>query len=165
MPTLAQIALLLATLFAASAAAFAPPPAKPKEKARIEFRWLENSAIQGVTEEKGIRTTCGDELSYPHSKPVLTNVDVAGTRLTNTDFSRNGLSGDHFMVHFQLTKEARERLVKSCGNARFKVLGVFVDGKYWSAWNFQPQKPNDFEPSAGFISSRAEAERIMAACK
>ncbi len=59
--------------------AVAQPADKPPAKAVVEFRWLEHSPDKALTEDKGIQTTCGPELMYPHKKPalVLTPAEVA----------------------------------------------------------------------------------------
>lgn len=139
-------------------------PAKPK--AKVEFRWLEDKPIKDLTDEKGFQSTCWpDRLSYAHRKPVLTHKDVFGTRLNKIDFSGNGLPGDHFMIDFDLTKEAKATLVAACGEASEGALAVFVDGKYWGASFFKKASADDFAPFAGFITARAEAERIVEACR
>jgi len=138
------------------------PPAQPK--AKVEFRWLAAKPVKGVTEEKGIQTTCGPELMYPYTKPVLTNADVAGTTLTKHDFSKSGL-GELYTVEFRLTDAARATLVKEAGDQPTMELAVFVDGRYSGAWYFRKVEAARFTPLAGFMRSKAEAERIVEACK
>ncbi len=133
----------------------------PPAKAKIEFRWLEGKPIEGLTVEKGLQTTCGDERSYPHWKPVLTNKDVTFARVLTHDLRPNGL-GIVYEVEFDLTAKAAVKLVDECGNRSLRVLAVFVDGKYWSAWAFRSSEAATFAPRAGFIPSKAEAERIAA---
>lgn len=159
----ARIALWVAVgSTAVPAARGQEPPARPK--ARVEFRWLERHFVKGLTEDEGIRTTCGFELSYPHKKPVLANGDVARASLRNHG-SVMGLSGDHFMVSFHLTERAKEALAAGCGDEPARALAVFVDGKYWSTWYVRKSGAAVFTPQAGFIPSEAEAERIVAAFK
>lgn len=144
------------------------PPEKPVAgpvKAKIEFRWLEGKAVKGLTQDQGIQTTCGDERSYPHLVPVLTNTDLAGATMTHHDFSANGLSNNLYMIQFRLTDAARKKLVEACGEAPGKELAVFVDGRYWGTSNFRKADAARFSPHAGFISSLAEAERIVDAVK
>ena len=136
------------------------PAAAPK----VEFRWLAEKPIKGVTEENGIRTTCWPDLAYPHLKPVLTNTAVAGAVLKTYDFSTNGLSV-RYMVEFQLTEAARKTLVAEAGNRETVELATFVDGQYWGTAYFRKAEVTKFTPSAGFISLKAEADRIVEAFK
>jgi hypothetical protein len=133
-------------------------------KATVEFRWLAGKPIQGVTEEKGIRTTCWPALSYPHVKPVLTNTAVAGAVLKTYKFSTNDLSV-RYMVEFQLTEAARKTLVAEAGTRATVELATFVDGQYWGTAYFRKAEVATFTPSAGLISSKAEADRIVEAFK
>jgi hypothetical protein len=87
-----------------------PPDTK---KTKVEFRWLEDKPIKGVTEDNGFRVTCGNELWYPYLKPILVNKDVAEARLTVND-ARNGASIENYEVKFLLTKEAKKALADSC---------------------------------------------------
>jgi len=161
MARLIPFATALVVAFTLLASAPAQEPAQPK--ARVEFRWLEAKPVKGLTQEKGIQTTCGDELSYPHLVPALTNKDVALTVLKNHDFSAAGLPGDHFTVTFHLTGPAKQALVAACRDKQGGVLAIYAEGRYWGTANFQKARADDFAPSAGFIPSRAEAERIAAA--
>lgn len=138
-------------------------PAKPT--AQVEFRWVECKPINGVTEEKGIRTSCGNTLSFLHTKPILTNVNVAETRLSKHDLSGIGFPGEHFMIAFYLKKQAKQKLIAACGDHPTRLLAILIDGKYRGAANFQKSKVADFVPYAGYISSRADAERIVKAFK
>lgn len=74
----------------------------------IEFRWVEDSPIQDLTDQKGIPVSCGGKLAYLHSKPVLTSQDIARAILHRHDF----LVGDRpiylFMIDQQLQTK-RER--------------------------------------------------------
>jgi len=135
-----------------------------KSKPKVEFKWLEDSPVKELTEEKGIKTTCGFELYYPHKKPVLTNTDVASARLRNHG-SVMGIPGDHFTVTFEFTWKAKKSLVDRCGDASMKTLAVFVDGKYWGTTPFNKSEAAAFTSQAGFINSKAEAERIAEAFK
>jgi hypothetical protein len=141
-------------------------PAQPNAKptAKVEFRWLETRAIKDLTDDTGFQTTCGPELSYAHKKPVLTNIDVAEATMKNLG-SVMGIAGDHFMITFRLTREAKMKLVAASGDAARRELAVFADGKYWGTAIFRQAEADSFEPFAGFIHSKAEAERIVAACR
>ena len=90
-------------------------PVKPKGK--VEIYWLEYKPIKGLTEEKGFTSSCDPKsLVYQHKKPamVLTAAEVTEARLTNHDFSKNGLSSENYMVTLHLTKTARGKLAESC---------------------------------------------------
>lgn len=136
------------------------PPEKPK--AKVEFRWLESKQIPDLTEEKGIRTTCGDQLSYLHKQPIFSNQDVAETRLRQHDLE--GPLGVQFSVELHLTEEAKKKLATACDDNRAKLLAIIVDGKYLSSWYFDPSKRTEFLPWAGYIRSKSEAEGIVEAC-
>lgn len=164
----ALLAVWLAVgLVAVPAVSGQEPGAKPQPapRAKVEFRWLEGKAIKGVTQEKGIKTTCGDELSYPHAKPVLTHADVVGTRLESFEYKNMAVPRVYYSVEFQFSDRAKKKLAEECGDEEWKVLAVFVDGQYWGAWKVEKAKPDAVKPSAGFFSTKAEAERVVDACK
>lgn len=98
--------------------AVSPPVGLP---ATVEFRWLGREPAKGLTEAAGIRTTCGDELSYPHAKPVLTHADVASASLKNHG-SVMGLAGDHYMVSFHLSERTKRKLAGSLAGESVKRL-------------------------------------------
>lgn len=162
MPHQRRTVVALLSVFAIGSTVLAQPVEKPK--AKVEFRWLEDRAIKDLTDDKGFQTTCGPELSYPHKKPVLTNADVAEATLKNHG-SIMGLSGDHYTITFRLTDSAKKKLMKESGDAAYRELAVFADGKYWGTAVFRKAEVDRFEPFAGFINSKAEAERIVAACR
>lgn len=137
------------------------PPAKVK--AKVEFRWLENKSIPGLTEEKGIQTSETDELSYPHLEPILTNVDIAEVRVSKVKL---GTLGDQFTLNFELTKEARKKLADSCGPSGDKMLAAMVDGKYrGSPYYLKSRDEATFVPYAGFFQSQEQVDPIVAAFK
>src|SRR5262245_31096408 len=127
--------MLLAFWFAASsslglATPNQEPAAKPKPNAKVEFRWLESSPVKDLTEETGLRTTCGPELMYPHKTAVLTNKNIVAAQFDNHG-SVMGLPGDHYLITFHLTEQARKTLGAASGDVPVKELAIFVDGKYW----------------------------------
>lgn len=161
-----RVGVSLAVCWAVVAVAAAQaPPARPPAKPKVEFRWLEDKPIKGVTEDKGIRTSCGDELSYPHKTPVLTGDAVAGTRVSKITFNPTTNPQDMFSVDFELTADAKAKLAADRGPGGTGLLGVYVDGAYWSLAYFQERTKATFEPSAGYFTSRAEVDRITGAFK
>lgn len=164
-----RIALGLAVCVTIVVTTHAQEPRKEEkakvEKAKVEFRWLASKPAKGITEEKGIQTTCGPELLYPHLKPALTNADVDGTILKQHDFSQSGLGKELYTVDFQLSEAARKKLLTEAGDQPVMQLATFVDGKYWGTGIFRKADAAKFTPTAGFISSKTEAERIVEACK
>jgi hypothetical protein len=151
---------MLALCLTVSPGAVQAPPAQPKAGAKVEFRWLEPHPVKGLTEATGLRTTCGEELSYPHKVPVLTNTDVLAAGF-ETHAAVMGVPGDHYLVTFDLTDKARKKLVAASGEP-VKELAVFVDGKYWGAAPFRKAKAAAFLPQAGYFRSKPDAERIAA---
>lgn len=149
------------------------PPKKPKMK--VELRWLEMSRVEGLTEDKGIQASCEtDDLLYPHRKPALeiTREDVRGVLLTEHDLRKNGL-GLLYTVNFELTDEARKRLAANCPGQAARVT-IGVDGRYWGWSHYitsdtalvsEACKARSYNPSVGFLSSKAEAEKIVEAFK
>lgn len=161
-----RIAIVLTLLFSCPVTTSAEEPdSRVVVKVSIEFRWLESKSIKGITQEKGIRTTCGRQLSYPHQIPILTSKDVAKTKLTNTDLSRNGLSAENYMVYFYLNDGARQTLRASLGDKKLRVLAVFIDGRYWGAAAVRPESINELVLFAGMFSSKTLPNRIVATCK
>ena len=157
---------LRVALWAAACSVVAPASAdEPAGKARLQFRWLAEKPVKGLTEEKGIQTSCGPDLLYPHLKPVLTGADVAEATLKQHDFSKSGLTGEHYSVNFRLSDAARKKLVDEAGDRASMLLAIFVDGRYWGTGHFQKARADRFTPSAGFFSSRAEAERAVEAAR
>lgn len=164
MTSVARVAVALALCSVGVPTALsAEPPAKPK--AKVEFRWLEDKPIRGVTEEKGFRTTCDDALSYAHKSPVLTGADVARARVASNTYINSAGPSEDFRVEFRLTAAAEKKLVAACGDAEGKWLGVFVDG-FWSgaSW-FQKDRSGEFSPPfAACLSFRDRAEWVAASC-
>jgi hypothetical protein len=153
------------------------PPAKPKDKARIELRWLETKRIEGVTEEKGFQASCDPkDIVYPHKKPalVLTKAEVSEARLTKHDFTANNL-GVQYTVTLHLTKEARGKLAATVEGKEMRLLTVAVDGRNWGVRRYEKDRDKPFVPEAaraetflpdvGFFSSEAEAQRLVDAFK
>jgi len=143
-----------------------PEQPAPKGEPKVEFFWVEGKPQEGLTQTKGLQTSDDpNELVYIHLKPILTAKDVASTKMTNSDLSKNGLPGDHFMINFELTKEAKDKLIAGCGEAEARSLVVFADDHYWGLSYFRKAAAATFTPHAGFISSRTTAERIVQACQ
>jgi hypothetical protein len=159
----AQFVFLLAVCaipVSGTADEFAPD----RPKAQVAFRWLEDRPVPEVTWAEGICTTCGEELSYLHKEAILTGRDVARTELREHDFSSAGLPGKMYSVNLHLTPAAREKLAAAAGDGQ-KWLAVMVDGAYQGAWVFEKSQSAEFVPTAGFLSSKVEAERIVEGCQ
>ena len=159
-----------AAVWAAVAVAVVPavgggqPPAPAK--AKIEFRWMEPRPVAGITEEAGIQTSCGPGLWYPHKTPVLTNADIAAATLTATDFNTAAGKTELFTVTFHPTEAARRKVAAAFGDAKQRDLAVYIDGRYWGTRVLgKATLAEPFTMWAGFTSSRADAERWVAACK
>jgi hypothetical protein len=95
-----RIALWLAVGSLVVSAAFGQEPAA-KSKPKIEYRWMENFYIKGVTEEREIYAS--EDINqhwFLHKKPIET------------------------------TYEANQKLAKDLDKGRSKWLAVLVDGRY-----------------------------------
>lgn len=167
-----MIPILMASLVGVPAtdAQSLPMPTKP----RVELRWVESQRIDGLTEDKGIQSSCDPKSRvYPHANPalVLTSAEVASASLKHYDFSRSGSSSENYMVTLGLTKAAREKLAASVKGDETRLLTILIDGKYWGLRRYEkdPDKPfvpiqaqaETFVPEVGFFSSRAEAQRLV----
>ena len=118
------------------------------KKTRIELRWVERKAIEGVTEKEGFQTSCDpDDLAYPHKKPalVLSRDVVDSVKLETKDFSRSGLSTVH-MVQIYLTDKAKKKLAASAEGNKMRLLTVTVDGKNWGVRRYEKDKDKPFVP-------------------
>lgn len=147
-------------------------------KAKVELRWVESKPIEGVTQAEGYQTSCDpDSIMYPHKKPalIITAAEVTKVKLSNSDFSKSGLSKSNYMVAFHLTKEAREKLAASTEGNEMKFLTVMIDGKPWGLTRYEKDKDKPFVPEqcraesflpeVGFFSSQFEANRVANAAK
>ena len=130
-------------------------------KVIIEFRWIEDSPIQDLTDPKGIPVSCGGKLAYLHSKPVLTSQDITRAVLHRHNFLVGGRPFDLFTIDLQLSDEAREKLAMATGEHEEKRLAIVINGEYLGTNFVQRSRIPDFVPSAGFISSKTKAERIL----
>ena len=159
----ARIGMWLALcLIVAPVASGQEPEANPK--AKIEFRWIEDKPIKGVTEEKGI-TPWEQEVMFLHKKVILTSKDVAEARLSKIDLTANGI-GVLYSVKLQLTEEAKRKLADEIEKGGEKRLAIVVDGNVRGATSFKDKSSiNTNVPSAGFLASKREAERIVEACQ
>ncbi|MBY0229219.1 MAG: hypothetical protein K2W96_08085 [Gemmataceae bacterium] len=133
--------------------------APPNPPARIEFRWMEWKPVKGLTVMKGEQTSCApDSLAYAHLKPVLGNAAVASATLNTIEWS--GVGTQH-MVDFRLTDAAKKTLVAQCAGKE-ALLAVYIDGRRWGVMFFNKADAATFAPSAGFMTSKPYAERIVA---
>jgi hypothetical protein len=141
--------------------------AEPRPQPVIDFRWLESKQIEGVTQVRGwFKAGCGpDEYMFPHKTPVLTAKDVARAEMCKVDFSSCGLPGEMYMVTFHFTDEAKKKLAAECRDGETRPIAAYVDGRTASQRYIDKSHAADFVAQYGFISSRTEAERIVAAFK
>lgn len=96
---------------------------------------------------------------------------VTDVSCTNSDLSKNGLLGENYMIHIQLTKKAREALAMTVEGTKTRWITVVVDGKCWNIRRNEPSNEQSgysksiwakyYSPSFGFFSSKAEAQRIV----
>jgi hypothetical protein len=147
--------------------------AEPEEEpwARVELRWVENERVEGLTVDEGVRFSCGEELSYPHTKPALavTAAAVDRVQLTHHDFSASGLSSENYTVTIHLTQASRDTLAAAYEGDGMRLLTIVVDGHYWGLYryekggNFVPERARaeSFTPDVGFFSSREDAQRVV----
>lgn len=136
------------------ATAQAGPPAV------VEFRWLEDRYVEGLTEKEGRAVVCGGPEWFPHKKPVLSGSAVASAKLGSID---GWPGGPHYSVDFTLTAEARRTLAAEVDSLE-KLLTVWADGKSWGVSTFRRDAPDKFSPPGlGFTTSKALAEGVAGA--
>lgn len=165
MASSAKIGLLFAIPWIGMFAATAEEPAA-KPQSQVEFRWLEDKPIAGVTDEKGISISETGELSYPHKKPILTKEDITEVRVTKTTFNQSTGLRDQYTLSFHLTKSARKKLADTCGESGDKMLTAVIDGKHLGTpYYLKSRDEANFVPYAGFFSSKEQVERIVASFK
>ena len=133
-------------------------------KTKVEFRWIEDNPIKNVTEEKGI-IAWENDLMYLHKNAILTSNDVAEAILSKNDLTANGI-GVVYSVKLILTQAAKQKLAMAIEKSGGKRLAVVVDGNIRGATFFKDKATIDANiPSAGFLSSKSEADRIVEATK
>jgi hypothetical protein len=154
--------------------AFAAEPKEPP-KPKIEVHWVELFPVKGLTVDRSVHSGSDTENDYyPHAKPamILSREDVADARLKQIDWMMNGGVVHHYIVTLVLTKEARDRLAKSCPGKTARIA-VAVDGKYWGWDHYTTDNEADvsehwrsknYSPSMGLMR-RVDAERIIDAFK
>lgn len=149
---------------------FAADPQEPP-KPKIEIHWVELNRVKGLTVDRSAHSGSDTQNDYyPHTKPamILGREDVAATHLKQLDWEMNGGVVQHFIVTLVLTKDARDRLAKTCPGKTARVT-VAVDGKYWGWDHYTTEnetdvlngwKSTDYSPSMGLMR-RVDAERII----
>lgn len=137
-------------------------PASKSKKARVEFRWLEAKHTRGLTSPNKVKTSCGDDFCFFHIKPILTHADVAKARMTEFHYPS---IGNMYYVTFDLTQEAKKKLIKSATANGHRAIGIFIDGQNSAVWSFRPTDPQKFRPMTGFRKSKQWAVRILNACQ
>jgi|GEM_PF-6529489 len=155
---------LLAVCVALSLSQTGAQEPKAKERAKVEIKWLAAKPVKGVTQEKGIQTTCGPELLYPHLEPVLTNADLASATFKEHDLTKNGL-GLMYSVEYTLKADSRKKVVAGLGDAKVGQLAIFVDGRYWGTGIVRAGQVDTYKPYAGMMTNLADADRAADALK
>jgi len=154
-----SIAIVVALAGSLACAVQAQEKPRDKPKLKVEFRWAEEKPTEGLTENKGVDLSCTDKKAYLHTKPILTNPDVADTRLIKANSSPEQL----YIIHVSLTREAAARMAESSVKNLDKPLVVLVEGKIVAAMTPKAQL-SDFVLITGFFP-RGEAERIATGIK
>lgn len=155
MTLFAKVSLYLAACAASLASAQDPAPQpRPRAKPTIEFRWVESQHTAGLTDAKGIRTSCAPALSFMHSKPALTGDDFARAELRELN---HGWSE----VGFNLTPEAKAKM-DAAREHHGKLLAYVIDGHYKGGIVYpSPVRiPNDLRIT---LQDPAAAKRAMEA--
>lgn len=147
---------------------------------KVEFRWIENLFVEGVTEKQPrIIGPCDEGGWYVHRKPALTTEDFADAKLETTLVAGEGVVGRQYLVRFQLSDNAIEKLVEQCGKeTRKRIVAVYVKYqggdaeilpspiRYFPAVTFDRSKPNAFQPPIiGFMKSKEHANQILQASR
>jgi hypothetical protein len=129
-------------------------------RAAVELRWVEAKPIARVTESEGYQTSCDpDSVMYLHLMPTLTltSAEVLRVELKEIDLSGSGRGRTNFMVAFQLTKEAREKLAAMTeGKKGTQYFTVIVDGKPWGLQRNEP------DPETPFVPAQCRAATLFA---
>jgi preprotein translocase subunit SecD len=146
-------AVVLAVALACVAQA-ADEKAKVQPKLKIEFCWAEEKPTEGLTHSNGVDLSCTDKKAYLHKKAVLTNQDIAATRLLGA----NAAPEEKYFIYVSLTKEAAERMANSSVKNLDKPLVVLLEGKIVAAMT-PKAKLSDIVLITGYFP-KAEAERI-----
>lgn len=148
-----------------------------EEKLTVEFRWIENRFVEGVTEEQPLSISpCDKGGWYLHRKPALTAANFDEAKLETVIV---GGGGKNYHISYKLKEGAAEKLVQQCGeeNSKGIVVGcVNYKGKvaeilpspikYFPAATFDKRKPKAFRhPYVYLTPSRDFAERILQASR
>ena len=171
-------ALRLLAIFAGVACVatigFAAEPKEPP-KPKVELRWVEGVRVEGLTVDRIVGDSGDSAGYYPHAKPtmILTTKDIVEARLERFDWVMNDVVVHHYSVKLVLTKDARERLAKSCPGKSARITasvdGIFTGWSHYTTDNdakvSETSKAKNYNPSLGGSMSRAGAESIIKAFK
>ena len=110
-----RILAIFAGVVCAAMIGFAAEPKEPP-KPKVEIRWVEGVRVEGLTVDRIVGDSGDSPGYYPHAKPamILTAKDIVEARLKKFDWLMSGVVVHHYSVTLVLTKDARERLAKSC---------------------------------------------------
>ncbi|MBM3983170.1 MAG: hypothetical protein FJ304_23435 [Planctomycetes bacterium] len=104
---------------------------------------------------------------------ILTAKDIVEARLNKFDWLMSGVVVHHYSVTLVLTKDARERLAKTCPGKSARITasvdGIFTGWSHYTTDNdakvSEDLKAKNYNPSLGGSMSRAFAESIINAFK
>ena len=69
-----------------------------------------------------------------------------------------------YSVDFTLKDGVEKKLIEACGDAPWRVLTVYINGRWYGASDFNKAQPKKFyPPGTGYTLSKEEAERILKA--
>lgn len=170
-----RILAIFAEVACAATIGFAAEPKEPP-KPKVEIRWVERFRVEGLTVDRIVGDSGDSPGYYPHAKPamILTAKDIVEARLKKFDWLMSGVVVHHYSVTLVLTKDARERLAKSCPG-KSAAITVCVDGLYsgWAHYTTdndakvsETSKAKNYNPSWYLgTMDRASAERYIKAFK
>ncbi len=141
-------------------------------KYKVEFRWIEPKAIDGLTEDWGRSIDCGKGKWFPHKKCVLTSEDIQSIRMTES--YSVGTPRFRYCLQFELSDSAIKKLVDACGEEDGKRLAfVFVNenGKnvvtspFLTNSYFSKQTAGEFRVPSSGSAPREITDQVLAATK
>lgn len=165
---------ILAVVACPATIGFAAEPKDPPTR-KVELRWVEPFRVEGLTVDRIVGDSGDSPGYYPHAEPamILTAKDIVEARLERFDWVMNDVVVHHYSVKLVLTKDARERLAKSCPGESARITatvdGIFTGWSHYTTDNdaevSEDLKAKNYNPSLGGSMSQAFAESIIKAFK